>query len=473
MQFRTQIMVHTSTEEYKDISVDVMAWNTSKAFGTPCGSWQMTLSTRPDEKGLTWFDKLNAQDFVRLRISIGDGPFITVMNGLINRVERVTSVNAGGGQVSESIAVIGLDLGKVLTKFHLWYNPYGDGLEGIISGMAIFSQALQGLSVEKALQSILNIILNNDSDPIVKELRSKQGAPLAVYFDPKNVGVPDATELLRLNATVGKAISDTYHITTMQGDIWTAMKRWANEPWNEFFVDNGHPGNAADSAGDGGTQSLKTDDNVTYVNLRPVPFKKDSRTRLVTHDISYEDIQSPFAVSKGDDDVYSAYFAYPSFMLHLTPTNAKAMSGGTVIIQDKDATSTTALGRIRAGTSVANRYGFRILEATSIYVTLGSSDDGKKTLEEKLPLQNDKVESLTNDLVEFFDPNPKFLQCNVRVKSNRTKTLIKIGHRVRITDNLKSRPTETYYVTAVSTEWQFSGSFTQTLRLMRGVVGDD
>lgn len=471
IQYRTAIEIHTQTAVYKNVGKDVLSWSTTKRYGTPAGSWQMQLSTRPDDDGKTWFDKLSPQDFVRIRLVIGDRPPVTVMNGLINRVSRNTSVSPESGEVRESISVMGLDLGKILTKFSVWYNPYPaddsqEALSALIQGLAILtSEFFEGLSIKNALQTLLDLVTNRDT-PAIDKIKDRQGA-LSIFIDLKNKGTEPIYELLKLNATVGEVTSDVENLTSFTGTLWNGFRRWANEPWNELFVDNGHPDNQKDRAGVGGTRSLELNDDRTYINLRPAPFTKERFERLVTHEISYEDIGGSFASSKGDDDTYTGYFAYPSFLMGYEPLEAKAMSGGTRIIQRE------------TGISAANRYGFRLLDLKSIYVSVGNVDDTQEASAKKeaeritAPDSADQVariKELTNELVEFFDPNPTFLQGTITLKPNRLKTLAKIGQRLRIKENPKGRPNELYYIVGVRNNWTFGNAFTQTLELKRGVT---
>lgn len=455
-QYRTEIHIHGQKAVYKDVARDLMAWGTGKRYGVPAGTWQLTLSSRTDADGLTWFDKVEPQDFVRIKLAIGDGEFITVMNGLVNRVFRNTNVEPGSGMVSENITIMGLDMGKLLTKFFIWYNPAKKGLEGIIRGLAILtSETFVGLSIERALQALLDLILNKPDSPFIVDFVNREG-PLSIFVDLGNKELPPAHKQLILHSTVGDLSSDTYNLTSFEGSIWSGFERWANKPWNELFIDNGHPANVADSAGEGGAQSLITDPDVTAVYLRPVPFKKERFEKLVTHKISYGDIAAPFSISKGDDDTYTCYFAYPVYLLAFTALQAKALSEGTRIIQAD------------SGISAANRFGFRILDQKSIYTSVGSVDSEIKQIREQSAEKSDVIKELTDDLVEFFDRNPTFLQGNVTIKQNRTKVLIKVGQRVIITDNPKGRPDEVYYVVGVRNQWTFSNQFSQTLELQRG-----
>lgn len=493
MQYRTEIKIHTQTDIFdatdggdKDVSKDVRSWSTTKRYGTPAGTWQIQLSTRPDSNGKTWFEKLSPQDFVSIRLAIGSkeiqedgsikGQFVTVMNGLINRVFRDTNVNPGTGEVQESIRVTGLDLAKVLTKFSVWYNPISGGLEGILKGLALLStDEFVGKPIDKALEALLDLVLNKPNSEFVTKVKSDpkigggKGA-LSVFVDLDNLGKKKIYDMLKLHATVGAVTSNVQNLTTFEGTVWNGFRRWANEPWNELFVDNGHPDNESDRAGDGNAQSLETDDDTTFIYLRPAPFTSERFARLVTHDILYEDIQAPFSISKGDDDCYTAYFSYPVFILSLSEISAKALPGGFRIIQ-KDTEVTGPTGKKELAKSPANRFSFRLLDKKSIYLAAGNVDATTEELEEELQRINDSdiLKRLTDELVEFFDPNPTFLTGSVTLKPHRTKTLVKIGQRIRVKENPKGRPNELYYVVGVQNNWQFSNRFTQTLELHRGI----
>ena len=465
--FATKIEIHTKTEIYEDVADDLVSWSTSKSFGVPAGTWNMTLVPRMRD-GDTWFEKLSAQDFVRIKLSINNGPFETVMNGLINRVHREITVNPGTGAVTETIRVTGSDLGKILTQFHVWYNPRKDALHALIMGTVHLSSIIEGFSPAKALKSLLAVLLDDESNPAVTRLKERLRAdgmrPAVTSVDLGNKGIEIRDEL-KMNAALPENVfANVAEITRFEGAIWNAFTKWGNEPWNEVFVDNGAAVNAEDKAGENGASSLRTEADTTFINLRETPFLAGNFDKLVVHEVSYQDIQIPFSISKGDSDTYTYYFGRPVLTLAL---------GDQTYAQVLSSVRATFRGEKRAdgkdAVSVMERFGFRPLEKEFIYELKGEQEragrDGIVAL----------VDDLSNRLFNGFDQNPEFLMGTVGLKPNRiagnTGRLAKIGHKLRIIENPKGRPPETYYVTGVKNDWTFSGNFKQTFDLTRGEYG--
>jgi hypothetical protein len=462
--FATKVEIHTQTEIYENVADDLVSWSTSKSFGVPAGTWNMQLVPRMRD-GTTWFEKLSAQDFIRIRVSINNGPFETVMNGLINRVHRDISVNPGTGAVTETIRVTGSDLGKILTQFHVWYNPRKDALHALVMGAPYLSTIIEGFSPAKALEGLLAVVLDDDSNPVVTRLKKRLAEdgmqPAVTAVDLGNKGIKISEEL-KMNAAIPEDVfANVAEITRFEGAVWNAFTKWGNEPWNEVFVDNGAAVNAEDRAGAGGAPSLRTESDTTYINLRETPFMAGTFDKLVVHEVSYQDIQVPFSVSKGDDDTYTYYFGRPVLTIAL---------GDQTYAQILSSINATFRGEKRAdgedAVSVMERFGFRPLEKEFVYELKGEEEvagrDGVVAL----------VDDLSSRLFNGFDQNPEFLMGTVGLKPNRlagnTGRLAKIGHKLRIMENPKGRPPETYYITGVRNEWMFGGNFKQTYDLTRG-----
>lgn len=457
--FVSQITIHTKDEIYEGVADDVVAWHTTKNYGSPTGSWSMSLVPRKRD-GKTWFEKLSAQDFVRIKLAIGNGPFETVMSGLINRVYRSITTNPATGEVTEVVRLDGSDLGKVLNQFHAYYDPWSSSLNAIILGRVHMSELMQDLSPAKLLEGLLALVLDDDDSKIVQDVKRKieeeGGQSLLSAADFGNRGV-ELKDELKFNASIPEdTIANVAEIVTFQGAYWNAFMKFANEPWNEVFVDNGAAINSEDRAGQGGAPSLRTEADTTYVNLREAPFTDERFEKLVTHEISYDDIQVPFEVAKGDTDTYTYYFARPTLTTKLgNPLYAEVVTASRPITRGREG----AVG-------IIERFGFRPLRKDFLYGLPGQEPDVVRRGSVQL------ARDLSELLFEFFDRNSEFLTGTVGLKVNRlagnTNTLAKMGHRLRIVGNPKGYSPESYYITGVTNQWAFSNTFTQMLTLTRG-----
>ena len=464
MQFLPKVSIHTRFAIYDDVAPDLIAWTTGKSYGQPIGTFSLTLSTRPDAEGLTWFDKLSAQDFVIIRMSLGGGPEETIMNGLIDRVGRTTNVSSESGAVNEVIQVAGSDLTKVLTQGHVWYNPWKDSLSSLVLGKVDLTALLKGLSPAKLLESLLAIVLDDDTNAVVQKVKAgltgKKRTAIPTAIDLQNNGIKMA-EVLKFHSSISDDIfANVVEMTRFQGAIWNMFTKFANKPWNELWVDTGSPANAEDRAGVGGTPSMQKDDKITWVNLRETPFTDELFNSLVLHEISFADIQGPLSVSKGDSDTYTYYFARPVMYVLFTKPE-----WSDVLIQPKIAGE--------GAVSPMTRFGFRPLKQEYVYRGKDTESGGEGVSDLGIGL----AQGLSEKLFDFFDRNSEFLTTELSLKPNRlTRSakgqvrLPKIGHRLRIKKNPKGRPDEEYYITGVSHKWTFSGSYSLALRLTRGVV---
>lgn len=200
-----------------DISADVLAIQTTKAYGQVAGGFSLTTTLKLAD----FWETVNPDDLLTIELDPGDGTGLKpVLTGLINRIAETLSVDQAG-LPSRSIRVSGFDLGKILHYHNCAWDVarydkhFGDEL---------MSRIDQGLRVSGTPSELIQSLVQTYLHAQVPWTESW------LLLDRMD----DSDDWMTLDYTLARH----------EGPLWQVMKQLSNEPWNVLHTETGADGKA-------------------------------------------------------------------------------------------------------------------------------------------------------------------------------------------------------------------------------------
>ena len=204
--------------EEEDISADVRAISTSKAYGNPLGTFTIVTTFNQRINNLRYDQVVKTNDIVLIELDKGAGDGLKpVMLGLFSAPERVLSFDEEGRPI-RTCHLSGYDFGKILTQHHCkWLtapSPDHLGSEKAITSVQYGAALEPGGTANTIVKKILEVELYN-------------------YLEwTKQYITTDMVNSVDVWRTAGVIFS--YHDT-----IWGAISQYANMPYNMLHADTG------------------------------------------------------------------------------------------------------------------------------------------------------------------------------------------------------------------------------------------
>ncbi|MDQ0719813.1 LysM repeat protein [Paenibacillus sp. W4I10] len=440
----------------QDPTSQVLSVTTQKTLDAPAGTMNIVLA------GDKWFRSqlIMPNDLVVVQMgykTIKGEELSTVMVGLVDRVRRTRSVDNG-----MTTSIQARDFGKVLIKSNIKFYPeISGGTDKFFlteNGWLAMAKYFQSESIAKGSPAVILDVIMRFILPKLNSVKwtvwdEKKAEPVA-----KKV---DVTNILRYNfATVPVFLPQFFTLDRYEGSLWNLMERTSTKPFTELFVDvrepleAWNPGTKPRVVNETIEQSsdqtkakfpkgegyypfprfpFGKDNSVVSVFLRNTPFSKDAWDKLLTHEVTAEDVIDE-DLSYSDDEHYNLFWA------------------GTTINPfgfDLKRVAPPVMNK-----SAVERYGLSPLEIEIEGLAIDPSKPEDTTKLEQMS------KAYTLKLKEWFENNHKFLNGSMTV---RGKGSYKIGQKLQAPGIMKE-----FYVESVTQTFNVFDGWTTTLQLTRG-----
>jgi len=441
---------------------EILQISTTKTLGNPSGSFSISLVPRKDSNGKTWFDKLDAFDYVEIAFrGVNDKDFRVTMRGLIDTVHKSESWE--GGVPARSISITGRDLGALLTDFNLYFMPE--------------------LDVEA---SILKDIVPMGSIEMMNSMPKKVGAKFAFEWIMKlfqkactlKLGISSTTIEIKnkigfkAEAMFPNDETNVFYLRGYEGPYWNAFARYEDKPFHELFIYDGL------GSGSAKEKSLSLYDK-SYLILRPSRLHdcngkpSPSVTALESDKILYpdgftvddDDIMS-MEVEKSVHDVKNYFFTYPDLSF-LGKVNARGFFFMPYKSNPQDCNN-PFFQTNRNYSAWIGKFGFRKMEATTVFVDLevgqGGEEPTKTYQQSVLPAFMQKGIDRNIALVAWYLHNQFLLSGSIVIRGTNQAI---IG--TYLTHGGANEPLMEYYIEGVSQNFVILETYTTSLTLSRGM----
>jgi len=451
------------TAELGDSNSDILSITTNKDLGSPTGTFSIVFTPKKDSQNVTWFDKLDAYDYVQIEFKgINNDDFRVVMRGLIDTVN--ISESWEGGTPSRSITVSGRDFGCLLTDHQIYYVPelgQAKALEGMLTYMAwknfipgpvnageafrvIWERFEHGIDLEIGGRTSDNAGDYQTYEKRGQQLKQKFGYRVAQTFDN------DKTNL--------------WHLKGYEGPYWNAFAQYQDKPFHELFVYD-------DWLVDGG---------LSWLVLRPARLK-DARgtyhksvtenlgnTILYPDDFTFRDRDLvSINVSKSQSEVFNYFITIPTLQL-LTKISFRGLMLSTCK-GDFTKSENPFFQVSEFYPAYLGKYGFRKYEATTYFINFDIGQLEKKDTEKQKQYETEVVAPAflqkgierNRMIVAWFLHNEFLLSGTIDI-SGTNKAVI--GTYAINEDGTPM----SYYVEGVSHSWVLFQSYRTSLRVTRG-----
>ena len=459
----TDQMKFRITSELGDSNSDILSISTNKDMGSPAGSFNIVFTPNKDKNNYTWFDKLDAYDYVQIEFKgINDDDFKVIMRGLIDNVS--SSESWEGGTPQRSITVNGRDFGCLLTDHQIYYIPeMGE------------NEALEGLLTYIAWKNFIPGPVNAATAFTVIWERFKEGLDLEVGGGPAKYTIEgeNETKSEQVKQKFGRDAAQTFpddvtnlwHLKGYEGSYWNAFAQYQDKPFHELFVYDSPNGDDLNG--------------VSWLVLRPSRLKdaKGNYHKSVTDNLENKQLYPDdfyftnknlisINVSKSQSEVFNYFITIPALQL-LTKTSFRGMMLSTV--KDNFRLSENPFFQCsNYYPAYMGKYGFRKYEATTYFVNLDVGQLEKPTTQDQKEYENkvlapafiQKGVERNRMLVAWFLHNEFLLSGTIDISG--TGAVI-IGTYAKNEDDGME-----YYVEGVSHSWILFQSYRTSLRVSRG-----
>jgi hypothetical protein len=450
----------TLTAAMGDSDTEILQVTTQKDLSSPSGSFTLVLVPRKDANGQTWFDKLDAMDYVEIYFrGINDDASHIAMRGLIDKVTKTE--NWEGGIPDRTIAVTGRDLGSVFTDHGIYFMPELGGtyakmaLGGVGGGVIIWADLKDKYQPISTVSDAFNIIITYLSEG----LKLKFGK-----------GQIDLNDLLWYESasTFPEDITTYGNLKTYQGDFWNALAWYADKPFHELILYDSdayaniilRPARLKDAVGNyhkSVNDLIAQNANVLYPDLDNFKF---SNADVVSN-----------TLEKSHSEVYNYYLTYPSMCI-LEKLDLRAieldLAGG-----DPTKVTNPFFQMDPNLPAYIGKYGFRKYEGGTVFVgspevgqTGPNNTRGKKYNDVALKKSiRDRIRERNQMVVAWFLHNEHLLSGQIDIAGTNQPT---IGTYAQNTDDDME-----YYIEGVTHTFVQFRSFRTTLRVTRGQFTKD
>ncbi len=212
---RVLVREFTDYRVKNDLSDDVIAISTNKAYGRAAGNYQIVLPFVLID-GRRYDELIEPNDIIDIELAAGDGTDMEhVIVGPVDRVARTTHYGQDGIP-RKTITISGRDFGKFLTNIELGWDmsgirrlmEYGTGADAIVSAYLPRYQNQRGTPKE-LIEWLLQLF--------------REQVPNAYY--PKYINS-------KINTDDTWVTYDPTMVGIRGTDVWSAMKRLENAPYN-------------------------------------------------------------------------------------------------------------------------------------------------------------------------------------------------------------------------------------------------
>ena len=200
----------------EDISGDVIAVSTHKAYGNPIGKYKITLPFKPAMDAYRYDQAIKPNDIILVELDPGNGSGLTpVMIGLVDESKRVKQVDQEG-KPHRTVQICCSDFGKILVRHHCqWYlapSPAHIGSEESLTEAVYGSKLFAGGTPATIAKNILDVEVYGIM-PWTKD-----------YFSSERISSDDNWYLSKV-------------LLSYQEPVWQALRNIANEPYNKLHAD--------------------------------------------------------------------------------------------------------------------------------------------------------------------------------------------------------------------------------------------
>ena len=421
-----------------DSNSDILSKITNKSLMNPAGSFTITFVPNLDSKGRTWFNKLDAHDYVEIEFNgINNTESKVVMRGLIDSVTKQESFE--NNEPQRTITINGSDLGSLLTKHNIYYIPE--------------------MGQDDALAAILTVLAWKRDFPVSVDaagafdfISDRFKECVDVTFN----GVPLRTKLgFAADSMYPEDKTNLFHLMGYEGTFWNSFQQYLDKPFHELFVYDGldmswlvlRPSRLKDAKGNY-HKSVET-------------FLQDSIFYPKSLEISNNDLVS-INVAKNQDEIFNYYITMPTLAL-LSKESFRGVCLSTNRGQPQD--SENPFFQIDPTLpAYIGKYGFRKLEMTTTFVNLdyGQRNSRGKNYEKEVLVPAFVQHGIERNrtAVAWFLHNEHLLTGSMDILGNN-EAIIGI-YVVNKDDGME------YYIENVSHSYVTLQSFRTTLGIKRG-----
>ncbi len=454
---------------------DVLSITTNKQMGSPVGTFQITLTGARGADGMDWYDRLDQNNLVVIKMGRPPEILATVMVGLIDEVRR-TKIMGANGQPERGVLVRGSDFAKPLTKAMLVFYPslaldptisqdsFFPTSGGFVPMLDFFTGAdlIQGRPEEMIQQAIVRILYRI------------MNMNFSYWESAKGMKTIHLSNVLRyLLTSTPDVVPFMMTMLDYEGAFWNFVERVNIAPFNEMFVDTRGflpdgtkeymqmvPNLAKSSyypAGDPLAQymadkgidtnpnwsaSFGDDESKVIFFLRRTPFDFKDWNNLYTHTVEYDALISE-DLGFSDQENYNSFIAYNS----LSVPNAVNLKLLVPPVMDIDNVKS---------------FGMSPMEVQIEGISVDESGDLTDSIS--------ACQTLSQTLYDWYSKNRLYKAGTVQVKGNG---YYKIGQRLLIKNCEYNKYTKqwddlVFYIEGVMQSFNVMDSWTTTLTLTRG-----
>ena len=402
-----------------------------KKFEDVIGLMDLATITWPSRDGKTWQDGL-----------------YMVQKPLVGRMKP-----PNGPEDRYTLSLV--SVGEALQRYKIFWNPWLENRNNF-AGLGFLARSRGKIVRGRPNQVILALmrIFLDDS----YAFRFADGKKLKEKFLPLFSEIRDCLNVNGLNAL------------NAEGSLWETLKRYADQPWNEFFVDVPHenaigrPSDATQAQQLELAGALKPYGQQEAIYLRPTPFEPDRWNALREEDGWSFDYDGSDAIDAGEqmgldaDTVANYFWASPKVIFSQFDViqTIRQQSGNRVPIAFEDS---------------IRKFGLRVLECGTEYVQLEGTGaispqdqrEGNTTAQTEAEL----ILRRTEQLARWFG-YPKFftgaLTTLGRIGVGR-KTGARIGGVLR-----NARDKREYYIEGITQSWSQGMPWVTSQSLSRGHI---
>ena len=387
----TQVFAHNPQTEFHFYSRKVggfivrtrQRYLSNRTLADPVATAQIVLrdtvirdNDRSSLNGRSYADILQSNDLCTVKMMGRDGVQHTDIIGVVKKVEVFEIELSGEPEHRTEIRVEGI--GSELANYRIFWHPHVAGRQNL-GGMGFRARSNGKIPKGKPHEVVEGLFDTFMNDEYVFQFADGENLKKKIDFRPE----PDSISHSRIALSA----------LGMEGALWETMKRYADQPWMELFVDVQHERSFAEistkketGAQSGFTSStkVKTDYSAFFNNQsslhgkvgvyhRPTPFTLDRWQKLSQSKgwgFSFDEeerIDDGYELARDISKIYSFFFVPAKALLSGFDQLGSAydQSNGLLPLYDAD---------------LVKRFGFRDLtQATEYvqYITAGDQSHGK------------------------------------------------------------------------------------------------
>lgn len=443
---------------------DLLAYQSNRTLDNPTARASFMLKgikfgpgADKEVRGKEVSNVLGLYDLCKVWMRDGKGKRWLEMIGLVSDDALSISESSGSPDYSQRISLVGL--GEALERYQIFWHPHIAGRNNL-GGIGFLVRS--GGSPPKGRP-----------DEVLSQLYD------AFLNDQYVFTLADGRKLTQVLRRRFSTITDSLSVTGLaalgaEGALWATLKRYADCPWNELFVDVEHEtNNPITQAVYGGIETGATGLTGSYgdgvgVYLRSTPFDQDRWRELAKAGsgwgFTYSDsdrMGGGEQLHRNTDSIYNFFWVPGKAVLSAFDqlSSAYDQSGGKLPIYDEYS---------------IRHYGLRRFEQQTEYVEF------LKTLEAKQgnlsatdkTLMRTRATRMSELLVLRTEQAQRWFGYN-NFWTGTFTTRGRLGtdpeHGARVGGVItRKRDGKQFYITGISQNWQFPGPHTTTLTVTRG-----